>query len=84
MIAECITISKVDRKIIWSGSDISSVRYTVMELHECLKDLYDDLEVSKIIGEKSIELVNGFRLHYTMLDRLVDGKVIDKNIKIEV
>lgn len=84
MISECITISKVDRKIIWLGSDISSVRYTVMELHECLKGLYDDLEVSKIIGEKSIELINDFRLHYTMLDRLVDGKVIDKNIKIEV
>jgi len=55
-----------------------------MELHECLNDLYDDLQVSRLIGEKSVELVNGFRLHYTMLDHLRDGKLVDKNIKIEV
>jgi len=84
MIDENIAISKNSRKITWVGPSNPGVRHTVMELHECLNTLFDDVVASVAVGKKNILLINDFTLHFSMLDRLHDGKITDRNIKIEV
>lgn len=82
MISDDIKISKSNKKIYWTGEKSYTCKYTVLELHECLDGLFDD-KISRLISDNEIELINGYRLDHSMLDRFSSGKIRDRNIKME-